>query len=361
MTATQPTQAIVEKNVYLPGYLDERTLQTLARRCQQMLPYADKLKPQNFRSLAQAALQLRLNPFIGEICYIPDTDWQKGAVYVQYAGRLRKAREQLEREGGAAGASMWYRMDEITDEADRIRWAIPVGAIAFRCTLNDSITVEAYAAAYARMAEAMAKVYKDEDKLHATIVKTIGTEPQTVSIGYVTQEEQADMLKTQSGKARKNQYPVIEKAQKRAHVAALKRRFHFEFTTPDVDDIPLNVAQALDAVMTGAGQWMVKPAEQIIAGDVVNAEQPPLSADDEYEAQRAAEKRVDEMLAGQDICQRDGCEHTIEEHGLTGACEHHGGCQCPKYMTRDELTSDEWQRRLEKGKRALGRDSGSLV
>lgn len=349
--ATQPKvgedsgKAIVKRNIYVPGYLDAKTVGALAVRLETMLPYAHKLTKTQLQALAQGALMHRLNPLLGEIWYIPGDGGLPGGLYVGVAGRVRKGREQLWREGSMT-SSMWWEFRDVTDEAELARYAFPAGALVIACELRDSVTLTEYQKLYAEFS----KIVPVSDKQYEHIQSMIGRRPIVDGYGVLTAEEVKDATTTKDGRPRKNMFAPVEKARKRALVAALKRRFHFDMVVPDVEDLPSYIADTLDAVLDRTTeQWVVEP----------RVETTP-SVERDGNGTGEAERQADALLNDRTlICATVGCMHPIEAHGLDHACEI-PGCKCKKFIEAQPLTGVELQAALHKNKRALGRDGGGI-
>jgi len=255
--ASDERKALVKRNIYLPGYLDAKTVGALAVRLETMLSYAHKLTKSQIQALAQGALMHRLNPLLGEIWYIPGDGGLPGGLYVGVAGRVRKGREQLWREGGMT-ASLWWEYRDVTDEAELARYAFPAGAIVVACELRDSVTLTEYVKLYTSFSQ----IIPPGEKAHVSIQAMIGARPIAEGYGVLTADEVKGLLTTKDGGPRRNLFAPVEKARKRALVAALKRRFHFDMVMPSVEDLPAYVADTLDSVLDRSTQsWVVESRE----------------------------------------------------------------------------------------------------
>jgi hypothetical protein len=343
MTETpQQTTAVVERNVMLPGYSDFNTIRALASRMKIFSAFAGLSADQRW-VLAQFSLSLGLNPFLGEAHYIT-ADYAGGpeGPFVGIAGRIRKSQEQLKREGGNS-ATMRYEFRALTDE-EKIMYLIPTGAVAQLCELRDDVTMNAYVENLKGVQfvfEAVCKMQPNADPIRI-VEQIIGKRPVTVGIGYLTEFEAKGVNAKKSGEAKtRNHYPVVEKAQKRALNAALKKRFHIELPGFDLSDLPAHVATVLDGNLTlsPTGQWTVevpeqpKQVEKEKGDDPKEGDQP--SAEEQAKAEAHANQIIDLMEAGGVLkCARTQpvtCNHVIELHGISGTCEV-PGCGCDGFV-----------------------------
>ena len=175
---------------------DRNEIREIARRVQLMAPGAKKLKENEALALAQGAISHGLDPFNGEIWYIPGSGLMAGI-----KGLRKAARQQI-------AGNFWAEFEEIGDPDERKTMMIPEGALAYRCILRDSETIRAYADGWKQM---------KADGVPAEIIPDIlGKRPYTVGIGYFKGGETTKMDPAQV-------------AMKRAEADALKRRFDLPF------------------------------------------------------------------------------------------------------------------------------------
>ena len=359
---------VVQRNILLPGYSDYNTIRALTTRMKGFSQFAALEEGQRW-ALAQFALSLGLNPFVGECHYIkPDYAGGPEGPYVGIAGRVRKSQEQLHREGGN-GATMTMEYVALTEE-ERALYHIPAEAVAQRCELRDSVTSNDWVGRMARLQpliETLVKANQNVDAV-ALLEKLVGKLPITIGIGYLTKAEAETVNAKKDGTAKsKNHYPVIEKAQKRALAAALKKRFHIELPGFDYADLPATVATVLDGELhlSGTGQWTVDVPEAA-HGSVrsVSDEQAPAPGKPQpstQEEERRAQWLADLLEMGGTVnCMNLQCGHTLEQHGIKGDCE---VLNCPCRKFEDPFESQQQPvsaGKVAANKRALGRDGGGL-
>lgn len=174
-------------------------LREIARRVQMMAPGGKKLQENEALALAQGAVAHGLDPFNGEIWYIPGAGLMAGIKGLRKAARLQ------------IDGNFWPEFEEIRNPDDRAAFMIPEGALAFRCIIRDSNTLRAYSDAWAAMRE---------KGIPAEIIPTIvGKRPYVEGIGYVKRGESTRM-------------DPVQVAMKRAEADALKRRFDLPFAIP---------------------------------------------------------------------------------------------------------------------------------
>ena len=98
---------------------DKQQLAEVNNRIKVMLPGGAKLSNDERFALAQIAVVHGLDPFNGEVWYIPG----RGPM-IGIKGLRKKAREQVH-------GNFWIDFREIMDEAERKRYGIEAGALAF--------------------------------------------------------------------------------------------------------------------------------------------------------------------------------------------------------------------------------------
>lgn len=268
------------------GTRDE--VRELTERLRLMLPNANKLTANEVRALAQGAVAHGLDPLNGEIWFLKARDGTPRGLMIGVKGLRKKAHEQVK-------GNFWIDFREIIVKEELQRLRIPEGSLAFEARLFDSENIRTYADTVERLTKA--GIPWDAVK------EMVGGKPYTTGIGVLKPSEPTMMEPAQC-------------AMKRAEADAIKRRFDVPFglaISADLDEAPYN------------GEW-----SDAIDGEVMEHD----ATDDEMT------QRLSVPCA---------CGHTIEEHGVKGACEV-AGCQCRKYADS----------RLERGKRALGRDGGGI-
>jgi len=174
-------------------------LREIARRVQIMAPGGKKLNEGEALALAQGAVAHGLDPFNGEIWYIPGSGLMAGI-----KGLRKAARAQI-------SGNFWPEFLEITSPEERKSLMIPDGALAFRCIIRDSDTIRAYSDAWKELAQNGVPV--------DMIPQVLGRRPYVEGIGYLRQGEKTKM-------------DPVQCAMKRAEADALKRRFDLPFAVP---------------------------------------------------------------------------------------------------------------------------------
>jgi len=229
-------------------------IRRMAQDIKDLLPNGNKLQDFEALALAHSAQALRLNPFTGEIWYIPDHGLMAGI-----KGHRRTAHEQIEKAGGAA-SSYWPEFDLMTPEQKK-QYLIPDNALGFICRLYDTVTLRTYSETVERLFKAGAP--------WADIKHIIGDRPYTVGVGFYQSGEQTRMKPHQCG-------------MKRAEADALKRRFDLPFeggagTTNDADTDNGGNAQGEFIVETPAEiQARMQTASKSLRGDQGDIELGPI-------------------------------------------------------------------------------------
>ena len=108
---------------------DKQQLLDVNKRILTMLPGGAKLQDNERYALAQIAVVHGLDPFNGEVWYIPG----RGPM-IGIKGLRKKAREQVQ-------GNFWIDFREIIDSDERKRYGIEAGALAFEARLFDSENV----------------------------------------------------------------------------------------------------------------------------------------------------------------------------------------------------------------------------
>jgi hypothetical protein len=174
-------------------------IREIAQRIQLMAPGAKRLNENEALALAQGAVAHGLDPFNGEIWFIPGSGLMAGI-----KGLRKAARQQIQ-------GNFWTEFEEIKNPDDRHSMMIPDEALAFRCILRDSNTIRAYSEAWAELTSKGVPV--------DMVPKIIGARPYIEGVGYVKRGESTKMS-------------PVQVAMKRAEADALKRRFDLPFAVP---------------------------------------------------------------------------------------------------------------------------------
>lgn len=193
--------------------------------------------------------------------------------------------------------NFWIDFREIVDAEERKRFGIDAGAIAFEARLFDSENIRTYC----EMVERMTKAGIPWEGVKSML----GDRPYTSGIGVLRQNESTKMERVQC-------------AMKRAEADSLKRRF----------DVPFGLTVEADIEPSESSEW------QIEGSQVVEHDADPKSLFD---------KACPDLQATDDE--------------ITLALEDAGG----DYDTATEyLTKRVNARKLQNGKKQLGRDGGGL-
>jgi len=185
---------------------DKQQLLDVNKRIETMLPGGSKLGINERYALAQIAVAHGLDPFNGEVWYIPG----RGPM-IGIKGLRKKAREQVQ-------GNFWIDFREITDPDERKRYSIDNGALAFEARLFDSENVRTYCDMIAVMTKSGIP--------WSDVKVMIGEKPYTSGVGVLRPTEQTKMERVQC-------------AMKRAEADALKRRFDVPFgltINAEIDD-----------------------------------------------------------------------------------------------------------------------------
>jgi hypothetical protein len=193
------TLQVHEKDSRIAPWGGREELREIARRVQLMAPGGKRLDENQALALAQGAVAHGLDPFNGEIWYIPGAGLMAGIKGLRKAARL-----QVE-------GNFWTEFEEITDPDQRDLLMIPERALAYRCLIRDSDTLRAYSGAW--------KELREQGIPDSMIPELLGRKPYAMGIGYVKVGEATKM-------------DPVQVAMKRAEADALKRRFDLPFAVP---------------------------------------------------------------------------------------------------------------------------------
>jgi hypothetical protein len=120
------------------AYGNREEIDALAKRIKTMLPGGDKLSANEALALAQVATVTRLNPFVGEVWYIPGHGPMIGI-----KGARRMENEDTAKKGGYS----WMQFDVIAPEDSGAQDPKKVFR-AYKCTINDVNATKAYLAIF---------------------------------------------------------------------------------------------------------------------------------------------------------------------------------------------------------------------
>lgn len=195
------------KETRIAPWGDRNEIREIARRVQLMAPGAKKLNENEALALAQGAVAHGLDPFNGEIWFIPGSGLMAGI-----KGLRKAARQQID-------GNFWPEFEEVTDPDERARLLIPEGALAYKCFIRDSDTIRTYSEGWKKLNEAGVPV--------ELIPDVLGRKPYTLGIGYLKKGESTRM-------------DPVQCAMKRAEADAIKRRFDLPFAIPSQpNDMPI--------------------------------------------------------------------------------------------------------------------------
>lgn len=197
---------IVPSNNVSMTFGNREDISALSRRIKAMVPGGDKLKEDEALALAQVSLACQLNPFIGEVWYIPG----KGPM-VGIRGARRYAKEQIVKEGGA---DAYYWMDVQPCPPDEAGAEAGDVHSAFKCELYDSVSTTHYTTELTTLINNLRSGGSKDPVGEARQI--VGNRPVWVGYGFSTKGESTRMNKLQA-------------ARKRAESDAIKRRFDIPF------------------------------------------------------------------------------------------------------------------------------------
>ena len=186
-------------------YGTSEEIMRMAKRFKTALRGGDKLNENEVVALAQIAKITGLNPFIGELWYIPG----KGPM-IGIAGARRTWNEQSAKGGG------WSHIEIIPTSADEVGYTGDVKdlAAAFRAEAHDSGATAQYQKLFTETIVAMRAAGSADP--FADAKQICGPRPMWVGFGYSTMSETSRMNKTQL-------------ARKRAEADALKKCINVPF------------------------------------------------------------------------------------------------------------------------------------
>lgn len=220
----------------LNGYGSRDEVHEMEDRILAMIPGAKNYTNSERRALAQLAVAHGLNPFNGEVWVIPG-----GGTTIGIKGLRKLAHQQI----GHSGGNFWAEYVEVIDEAQRKRWRIGAGDLAFEARVYDSATMATFVGAV--------KALRDAGVPWEAIEKMMGTKPYTSGVGVLRADEKTKM-------------PPVQCAQKRAEAHAIKQRFDVPFGVKVADE---ETGEIIDGT-TGSGPDYSDPA---FVASQINAEQ----------------------------------------------------------------------------------------
>lgn len=165
-------------------------VRNFAKRIKLMLKGGDKLSDGEAMALAQVSLVTKLNPFIGEVWYIPG----KGPM-IGIAGARRYDNQQASDNGG-------YTFPEFSPCTPEEAGAKPGENVAhaFRCDIFDSVAISKYQKLMIEIINSMRAAGSPDPVGEAKA--TLGPKPMWTGYGYSTTDELSKMNKMQLAKKR---------------------------------------------------------------------------------------------------------------------------------------------------------------
>lgn len=192
----------------LVQYGSRTEVASLADRIKIMVPGGDKLSKNEALALAQVALGTQLNPFLGEVWYIPG----KGPM-VGIKGARRLDLEAVQKKGGYTNMEL-IACDPLEAGATAEQVKANEIAAAFRCEISDSVSSREY---QTNLLEVIRELRAGGEPDPVKAAKDIcGNRPITMGWGFSTVPELSKMGKTAL-------------ARKRAEADALKKRIDIPF------------------------------------------------------------------------------------------------------------------------------------
>ena len=205
MTTPAPTTAITPTSSALPSMFGERTdVYSLAKRIKLMVRGGDKLTEPEALALAQVSIATNLNPFIGEVWYIPG-----GGPMIGIVGARRMENETMNKKGGTS-------FPEFTPcDTEEVGAPDPNDvAAAFRCEIFDSHATAQYQRLLVETINTLRNCGSPDPVKEAREI--VGPRPRWIGWGYSSRTEKSKMNKTSL-------------ARKRAEADALKKRIVVPF------------------------------------------------------------------------------------------------------------------------------------
>lgn len=201
------TTAIEKQSLVIGTYGDRDEIMSLAKRIKVMVPGGSKLNDAEAQALAQVSIVTHLNPFIGEIWYIPG----RGPM-VGIKGARRCGNEQIE---DAGGRDAYWNADLIPCSPEEAGAPDPSKvAASYKCVITDSVSTIKYQKMLLETIRALREAQSPDPVGDAKEI--VGKRPQWIGYGFSTIEEQSKMNKQAL-------------AMKRAESDVLKRKFYIPF------------------------------------------------------------------------------------------------------------------------------------
>lgn len=174
-------------------------INTMTKRLTSAMQGTRALQPKEAYTLAQISVAHGLDPFNGEVWFIPGS-----GVMVGVKGLRKMARNQIVKEGGE-GATFWTEFERINDPTE---FGEAEDTIIVKCVLKDSLSIDQWVDKVKKLTELEFSLERAE--------QIAGRMPTTIGYGIVTKDDPSKMKKALL-------------AHKRAEADALKKRFDVSF------------------------------------------------------------------------------------------------------------------------------------
>jgi hypothetical protein len=231
----------------LARYGENKVVRIMADRIMALDKRKEPLNKQEALLYAQAAIAYRLDPFGGELwAWIQKySDGRRFLTIMKGRdGTLKIAKQNAERSGTYL---LSPRFQMVIDEARLAQLKVPPGALVFECFQEDYESITLWQERYNKMVDAGAK--------HNQIVELIGDSPADYGLGILTVEEMESLDKGQ------NKMTHVERCQKRAHMASLRKRW----AAQEFGEIPNASTNTEDYLIEG--EWLELEPPKIMGTD----------------------------------------------------------------------------------------------
>ena len=193
-----------EKASAISPWAPRQDIRELSERLLAMTTGAQRLTSSEALALAQAAVAHGLDPFNGELWFLKDRGGRPLGLMAGIKGHRRSAHRQMREDGGG---NYWPEFEQLGVD-EKVALGIPEGALAYRCKIRDTQTVNHYVNEIERLLAAGLP--------WEAVQEIAGGKPYTEGIGYAEKHERSKMT-------------LVQRAMKRAEADALKRRFDLPF------------------------------------------------------------------------------------------------------------------------------------
>lgn len=312
--------AIVRSSRGLLPYGTPEELAEMVGRFKFMVPGGDKLEAKEVWALAQAAYVHGLNPIIGE-CW-----WIKGSGFMPGIRGLRRlGREQLL----GQDAHLDIQFVQVVTPADREKWKVPPGALAFLAVGRNSDKRKRWVEDAKTLREALGPQAPFE-----AILGNIGPNPETVGVGYLTAEQMDELdnprwyhicgnkeanaalawgkhQRELRGKepcpdcgkisyARENAMPHAQRAMKRAEAHLWKQECDLPFAISASGDLLEDFDETTIAASVIEGAFKETALPEFQTGEELEAYRKMQAEDEQGRAEHASDTREELKAAAED-------------------------------------------------------------